>query len=249
MNIYIMVDSEGVSGLYCREQNDPTRLYGREGRDYITAEVNTCAEACREAGVETVYVRDAHDDGSYIHWDKLSPAVDYIVKGNAVYRLRHAGIEDCDAVILLGYHAMTGTEGAILAHTMDGGHHYYVNGVEFGEIAIDAALCQKPVILVSGDDHACAEAKRFLPWVTTCAVKRGLDFDKGVLLSPVRARALLREKTIEAIQNAHAAQVFTPSSPVTLLHTGPSCDDRIGEGETLYEALTNQKYIKKETAE
>jgi D-amino peptidase len=248
MNVYIMVDSEGISGLYCRQQNNPTRLYGREGREYMTAEVNACAEACKEAGVTTVYVRDAHDDGSYIHWDALSPAVDYIVKGGAAYRVRHAGIEDCDAVILLGYHAMTGTDGAILAHTMDGGHHYYVNGVEYGEIAIDAALCQKPVIMVSGDDKACAEAKRFLPWVTTCEVKRGLDFEKGVLLSPARARALLREKTIEAIRNAASAKVFSAPSPVTLLHTyrDPADSDRIGEGETLFDALTSQKPVKRE---
>ena len=246
MNVYIMVDSEGISGIVSREQNHPARLYGREGRDYITAEVNACAEACKEAGIETVYVRDAHDDGSYIRWEALSPAVDYIVKGGATYRVRHAGIEDCDAVILLGYHAMTATEGAILAHTMDGGHHYYCGGVEVGEIALDAALCQKPVIMVSGDDKACAEAKRFLPWVTTCEIKRGLDFEGGVLLSPARARALIRERTIEAIGNASAAEVFRFASPVSLLHTAPERDDRIGEGATLYEALTHQKTVKKE---
>ena len=248
MNIYIMVDSEGISGLVNRQQNNPTRLYGREGRAYMTAEVNACAEACKEAGVQTVYVRDAHDDGSYIHWDELCPAVDYIIKGNASYCVRHAGIEDCDGVILLGYHAMTDTEGAILAHTMDGGNHYYVNGVEYGEIAIDAALCQKPVIMVSGDDKACAEAKRFLPWVTTCEVKCGLDFEKGVLLSPARAHALIREKTIEAIKNAASAKVFSAPSPVNLLHTlrDPKDPPRIGEGQTLFEALTSQKTVKKE---
>ena len=249
MNVYIMVDSEGVSGLYDRQQNAPGRLYSEDSRNFMTRDVNICAEACKAAGVEKVYVRDAHDDGSYIRWEELSPAVDYIVKGGAAYRVRHAGIEDCDAVILLGYHAMTGTEGAILAHTMDGGNHYYVNGVEYGEIAIDAALCGKPVILVTGDDYACAEAKRFLPWVTTCAVKHGLDFEKGILLSPARAEALLREKTAEAIRNAAEAKVFTAPSPTTLLHTGPSCDDRVGEGENLYEALTHQKYVKKEAAE
>ncbi|MBO7762154.1 MAG: M55 family metallopeptidase [Clostridia bacterium] len=249
MNVYIMVDSEGVGGLYDRQQNVTGRLYASDSRDFMTRDVNICAEACKEAGVETVYVRDMHDDGSYIRWEKLSPAVDYIVKGAAAYRVRHAEIENCDVAILLGYHAMTGTEGAILSHTMDGGHHYYVNGEEYGEIAIDAALCGTPIILVTGDDKACAEAKRFLPWVTTCAVKEGLDFEKGLLLSPARAEALLREKTAEAIKNAAAAKVFTAPSPVSLLHTGPSCDDRVGEGETLYEALTNQKYVKKETAE
>ena len=251
MNIYIMVDIEGISGIYTREQTRKDGLYSEEGRDYLTADVNTCAEACKEAGVEAVYVRDAHDDGSYIRWGELSPAVDHIVKGNAAYRVRYAGIDDCDAVILLGYHAMSGTEGAILAHTMDGGHHYYVNGVEYGEIGIDAALCQKPVIMVSGDDKACAEAKRFLPWVTTCEMKRALDFEKGVLLSPARARARLREKTIEAIGNSAAAKVFTAPSPVSLLHTGRTPEDpvRVGEGKTLYDALTNQKLQEKEAVQ
>ena len=246
MNIYIMVDSEGVSGIYDRQQNHPSRLYGREGRDYMTAEVNACAEACKEAGADTVYVRDLHDDGSYIRWEELSPAVDCIVKGGGAYRTRHAAIESCDAAILLGYHAMTGTEGAILSHTMDGGHHYYINGVEVGEIAIDAALCQTPVIMVSGDDKACAEAEHFLPWVTACPVKRGLDFDKGVLLSPEKARALVRKKTIEAIGKAASAKVFTVTAPVMLLHTAPEREDRVGVGETLYEALINQKIVKKE---
>ena len=249
MNVYIMVDSEGVSGLYDRQQNAPGRLYSKDSRNFMTRDVNICAEACKEAGAELVYVRDAHDDGSYVHWEELSPAVDYIVKGGAAYRVRHAEIENCDAVILLGYHAMTGTPEALLSHTMDGGNHYYVNGVEYGEIAIDAALCGKPVILVTGDDKACAEAKHFLPWVTTCEVKQGLDFEKGVLLSPARARALLREKTIEAIQNAASAKVFTAPSPATLLHTAPTGNDRVGEGETLYDALTHQRYVTKEVAQ
>ena len=254
MNVYIMVDLEGVGGLHDRQQNVLGRPLAKEGRDYLTADVNTCAEACKEAGVETVYVRDAHDNGSYIRWGELSPAVDYIVRGGAAYRVRYAGIEDCDAVILLGYHAMTDTEGAILAHTMDSGNHYYVNGVEYGEIGIDAALAAehgKPVIMVSGDDKACAEAKRFLPWVTTCEMKRALDFEKGVLLSPARARARLREKTIEAIGNIAAAKVFTAPSPVSLLHTGRTPEDpvRVGEGKTLYDALTNQKLQEKEAVQ
>ena len=216
MNIYIMVDSEGISGLVNRQQNNPTRLYGREGRAYMTAEVNACAEACKEAGVQTVYVRDAHDDGSYIHWDELCPAVDYIIKGSASYCVRHAGIEDCDGVILLGYHAMTDTEGAILAHTMDGGNHYYVNGVEYGEIAIDAALCQKPVIMVSGDDKACAEATNILPWAITAEVKKGVTWRGAMMLPIAKAHYLIKEKTIAAINNFKNTQTFTFPHPITL---------------------------------
>ena len=247
MNIYIMVDIEGISGIYTREQTKKDGLYFEEGRDYITAEVNACAEACKEAGAERVYVRDAHNNGSFIRWEDLSPAVDKIVKGGAGYRVRFTGLDDCDGVILLGYHAMAGTPEAVIAHTMDLDNHYYVNGVEFGEIAIDAALSTeqygKPIIMVAGDDKTCAEAKHFLPNVTTCEVKRGLDFDKAVLLSPTRARALLREKTIEAIKNIKNTTLYPLTSPVTVEQTIPEKPRRRGVGDTLTDALLARKDI------
>ena len=239
MNIYIMVDMEGISGIHTREQTKKDGLFYEDGRDYLTADVNACAEACKAAGAERVYVRDAHNVGTFIRWDKLSPAVDYIVKGGAGYLVRYEGVDDCDGVILLGYHAMTGTEGGVITHTMDLDHHYYVNGVEYGEIAIDAALAAehgKPIIMVSGDDKACAEAKRFLPWVTTCEVKKGLAFDKAMLLAPDKAHALIRKKTMEAIADLKNKQVYEQSKPVTLLCTAPDRKPRRGEGEDLTHA-------------
>ena len=247
MNIYIMVDIEGISGIHTREQTRKDGLYFDEGRDYMTAEVNACAEACKAAGIEKVYVRDAHNNGTFLRWENLSPAVDSIVKGGAGYLVRFTGLDDCDGVILLGYHAMTGTRGAIIAHTMDLENRYTVNGVEFGEIAIDAALTteqyKKPILMVSGDDKACAEAKRFLPWVTTCEVKRGLAFDKGVLLAPGVAHALVREKTKEAIENLKNAKLFPLPSPITVEVTVPDKPRRVGTGATFTEALLNRKEV------
>lgn len=247
MNIYIMVDIEGISGIYTREQTKKEGVYFAEGRDYITAEVNACAEACKEAGAKHVYVRDAHNNGSFIRWEQLSPAVDYVVKGGAGYNVRFAGGEDCDGMILLGYHAMTGTEDAIISHTMDLENRYFLNGVEIGEIAFDAALsteqCRLPVIMVSGDDKACAEAKRFLPWVTTCTVKQGLGWEKGLLLSPERAYALVREKTIEAIGRLGEAQLYPITTPVTVEQIIPEKPLRVGKGATMTEALYNRRFV------
>lgn len=247
MNIYIMVDIEGISGIYTREQTKKDGLYFDEGRDYMTAEVNACAEACKAAGADKVYVRDAHNNGSFIRWEKLSPAVDAIVKGGAGYLVRFTGLGDCDGVILLGYHAMTGTKEAVIAHTMDLDNRYIVGGTEFGEIAIDAALSteqyQKPIIMVSGDDKACAEAKRFLPWATTCEVKRGLDFDKAFLLAPEQAYARVKEKTIEAIENLKNARLFPLPSPITVEQSIPDRPRRIGTGATLTEALLNRREV------
>ncbi len=249
MNIYIMVDIEGISGIYTREQTKKDGLFYEDGRDYITAEVNACAEACKEAGVERVYVRDAHGDGETIRWEKLSSAVDCIVKGRGKYPTRFDGVDDCDGVILLGYHAMTGTEGAVLSHTMDRDYHYYVNGIEYGEIAIDASFAAeygKPIIMVTGDDKTCAEAKRFLPWVTTCEVKKGLDFEIARLLAPDKARAQLREKTIEAIKNFKSYKVYEQTKPVTVIITAPGHKPIKGEGENIKSALLARVVVEEE---
>ena len=52
MNVYIMADLEGISGIYCREQVTPDQRRFDEGRRFLTREINICAEACKAAGVE-----------------------------------------------------------------------------------------------------------------------------------------------------------------------------------------------------
>ena len=158
MNIYIVTDLEGISGIYCKEQVDSSLDRFAEGRRYLTREVNICAEALHDAGVDKVYVQDGHGNGGNLLWDQLSPAVDLVICGNTE-GLRYQGIEDCDAVILLGYHAMAGTPGAILEHTMSSRsiQNYWLNGVKIGEFALDAAILTeygKPIIMVSGDDES-----------------------------------------------------------------------------------------------
>ena len=225
MNIYIMVDLEGINGIYNREQLLETRELPDEGRDYITREVNACADACKEAGAERVYVRDAHSTGQMIRWDKLSPSVDYLIRGGAGHKTRFAGVEDCDGVILLGYHAMSNTEGSVLSHTMSPEFHYFFNGVEHGEIGIDAAFAGergKPIIMVSGCDFACAEAKRFLPWVTTCVTKKALGHNQAVLDSPARGLENIRKTTIEAIRRMNDCELYLLEKPIAFRRVIPS---------------------------
>ena len=60
MNIYIMTDLEGISGIYDREQITPAGRRFNEAREFMTGDINACVEACKEAGVDKVYVRDCH---------------------------------------------------------------------------------------------------------------------------------------------------------------------------------------------
>ena len=221
MNIYIMVDIEGISGIYCRDQlTSGGRL--EEGKRMFTREINICAEACKKYGADKVYVRDCHGGSSSLIWEKLSPAVDYAVCGMTGEN-RFVGLEDCDAVILLGYHAMAGTSSAVLEHTMSsrGIQNFYINGERVGEIAIDAAISGelgRPVIMVSGDDKTCREAKAFLPWAATAEVKRAVSCDGAVLLPPHTAEKVIDEAVCQAMTTLknNEAKLYKVASPVTV---------------------------------
>ena len=52
MNVYLMVDIEGISGIYAREQVIPTEAKFSEGRRFMTEDINACVKGLKEAGVE-----------------------------------------------------------------------------------------------------------------------------------------------------------------------------------------------------
>ncbi|MDR1010927.1 MAG: M55 family metallopeptidase [Opitutaceae bacterium] len=219
-NVYIMADAEGISGIYeSRQVMDGESRYA-DCRVNMAKDINACVKACKEAGAQKVFVRDAHSAGSNVTWANLSSLADWYIIGDSRNN-RFPGLDECDAIILLGYHAMAGTPQAILEHTMSSKEvqNYWLNGRKTGEIGIDAAIAgdhDKPVIMVSGDDKTCAEAKDFLPWVTTAEVKKGLSINGGMLLPPDKAYALLAAKTKESMANIALAKPFIPAKPVTL---------------------------------
>jgi len=220
MNIFIMVDMEGISGIFSREQVMQNGSRYQEGQQLMVQDINVCVKACKEAGAQKVYVRDCHGGGSNVIWSELCSEADGYIMGSTGQD-RFPYLEECDAVILLGYHAMAGTPGAILEHTMSSAsvQNYWINGQLAGETAVDAGIVGdygKPVIMVSGDDKVCAEAKALMPWCVTAEVKKGITWNGGMLLPAEKAYALLREKTIEAVKNIPNAKPLVHDKPITL---------------------------------
>ncbi|MGM9624259.1 MAG: M55 family metallopeptidase [Eubacteriales bacterium] len=220
MNIYIMTDMEGISGITSREQVMPDAQRYQEGRRLMVTDINVCVRACREAGAEKVYVRDCHAGGMNVIWSELCAEADGYIIGYTGDD-RYPGLDECDAVILLGYHAMAGTSGGTLEHSMSSAsiQNYHINGMRAGEVAIDAGIVGdrgKPVIMVSGDDKVCREAEALLPGVVTAQVKKGITWKGGMLLPAEKAYALLREKTIEAIRNAPNVAPLVFDKPITM---------------------------------
>ncbi len=219
MRVFVMTDMEGISGV-CRRghvtKGDP--LY-EAGRRFLTAEVNACVRGCLEGGADEVIVKDGHGGtGDNFLWEQLVPGATYVM-GEAG-RQRLPGIERCDALILLGFHAMAGTPYAVLEHTMSSAswQNFWLNGRRMGEIGIDAAIGGEngvPTILVTGDDKACEEAAGLLPGVTTACVKWGLACEGARLLPPSVAYELIAERSAEAVREASRTAPFVIEPPVT----------------------------------
>ncbi|MBD3243295.1 MAG: aminopeptidase, partial [Chitinivibrionales bacterium] len=120
MKIFVMVDMEGISGVVRAEQVGLDGVHYETARRYATADVNACVRGCLDGGARSVIVRDAHSGrGFNLVWESLDEGARYI-QGDPATRM--PGIERCDGLILLGYHAMAGTPGAILEHTMSSRH-------------------------------------------------------------------------------------------------------------------------------
>ncbi len=211
MRIYISADMEGIAGIVRREQLIPGERLYEEARGLLTDEVNVVVEGWLRLGAERIVVKDAHYSGFNLVPRELHPAAEYCFGGLRA-KDRFPGLDSTfDGAVLLGYHAMAGTLRAIRDHTMTAAEWQSVrlNGVPMGEIALDALLFglhNVPILLVTGDDKACAEAGRFLPGVGTLQTKLGLGRHAGLLLAPRAVYAAYPEQLELAWQRrAHVA--------------------------------------------
>lgn len=220
MKIYIMTDIEGISGICCKDYISAAN--GRpdlvaESRRLMALDVNACIEGCFRGGATEVIVKDCHGAGYNVKRCDIDPRADLICGDTPRYRM--ADVDDCDGVILLGYHAMAGTIGAVLEHTFSstGYQHIWLNGREAGEIGIDAAIAAEhkvPVIMVAGDDKACLEAAEWLPGVVTCETKKGFSCNGCRMPALEKSHALITEKAAQAVQKCKSIKMIELEYPI-----------------------------------
>ena len=212
MKIYISVDMEGASGISSSEYvTKDGRLYN-VGRKLITEDVNAAIRGAFDGGATEVIVMDGHGGRVNLLVEDLEPRA-LLLSGNP-RQPRFAFLDkSVSGMFLVGYHAMAGTEGGNLEHTMMSStwHDFQVNGVSYGELGIDAELAAEagvPVVMVSGDDKICAEAKAWLGNVETATVKQGISRNGALCLSPKRGRELVYEAAKRAAERLAAGETF-----------------------------------------
>ena len=200
--------------MTCSEQ-----VAGEEGKQLMTGDMNACIEGCFAAGATEVVIRDHHGGGRNVNpqsIDKRAKLIQGKTSGN-----RFKDIEGSAAMILLGYHAKALTPSGTLAHSYSSAsiQGIWLNGREVGEIGVDAAIAEEysvPVVMVSGDDKCCVEARSWLPGVITCQTKVGTGPQSADLLPLEKSRRLITQKTKEALAKRNEIRPTKIDYPATI---------------------------------
>ena len=223
MRVLIMSDMEGVSGIVVWDQVDGGKPMYEEGRKLYTEEINAAVRGARAAGATEIVVMDCHGAGkgwtfnSLIPED-LDPDCEFVVQQE--WTEYTAFLEQgCDAALFVGMHARAGTRDGVMNHTISGRDYQnlWFNDTLVGETGINAALCGAwgcPVLLVTGDEATCREARELLgDGLTTVTVKWGLGAEAARMIPPARARDLIEDAARRALADLGAVPPYDPGRP------------------------------------
>jgi D-amino peptidase len=223
MKVLVIGDIEGVSGVVKREQVLGGEKLYEEARRLYTEEMNAGVRGAYAAGATEVVVMDCHGAGGGWMFNSLVPELldprcDYVVQEMWTEYTDYLR-EGCDAALLIGMHAKAGTPDGVLCHTVSGQAWRDVrfNGVSVGETGINAAFCGQwscPIVLVTGDDAVCREARDLLgEHLTTVGVKQGLGTYSARNVAPARARELIESGARRALEQRASVPPYDPGKP------------------------------------
>ena len=203
--ILLLCDLEGVNNVV--GVPDEGLAKGTEqweiARRHAALELNAAADALYAAGAEEVALWDNHGGGGNIETADLDERIAALQPKGP--RLSFAaGAYDC--VCFFGYHAMEGTLGGVLAHTMNSKavQFYKWNGRYIGEVDMDSAIAASygmPSCFYAGGNIACAQARRAVEGIVTVVTKTELSRNQAVFRDNAELLAEIREKIVEAVQN------------------------------------------------
>lgn len=222
MKILIAVDMEGISGVVNWDQVTPGHSEYARFRRIMTEDVNAAIRGAFEAGAQEILVTDGHSAGYNLMIEHLDARA-RLNAGNGSPFSMVAGIDqEVDGAFFVGYHACSGSRHAVLDHTWSSATiaNLWLNGKLVGETGLNAAVCghfEVPVLLVTGDQTVCGEAKALLGNIEFAVVKQATGRLSANCLPPALAQDKICEAAARAIQRLNtksAPQPYVVNSPV-----------------------------------
>ncbi len=208
MNFFILTDVEGLPGILTLDQIDRTKPEYAAVRRILTDSINLAAAVAKEYGADKIWYLDGHGGGGNVLEDEVLPIARRVTINDWCEYLRTGAI-DCQ--IELGAHARAGTIGGFLDHTLSSRAIFSirVNGREYSELSLHAALCgayDVPITGVIGDEAACRQAVEYVPGIC-CGVVKTAD-SRNVCTPVPEAEDVVRDTVSAALQAARAKTVL-----------------------------------------
>lgn len=179
MKVFISVDIEGVNGICCWDETDPKYARYNEFKQELQKEVNAACRGAIEAGATEIIIKDAHDSARNLDITDL-PECATLIRGweGGVCSMMAGLTEDVDAVMFVGYHSPSRSDGNSLSHTMNTRiHHIKINGQIASEFMINAfyaSTLNVPVAFLSGDENLTKLVREANYNIKTVASKKGM---------------------------------------------------------------------------
>ncbi len=223
MKILIAADMEGISGVVNWDQVMPGSPDYPRFRKIMTEDVNAAIRGAFAAGASEVVVADGHNNSRNITIEELDPRA-RLNTGTPAPLSMVAGIDSgVSGVLLVGYHARSGAQNAILDHTWSDERvaNLWINERLYGETGLNAAVCgyfDVPVVMISGDQTVCAEAVDFLGTVETAVVKQATSRMAAECLPPAAAQQIIEQAASRAVKRLQAGNAPAPFKVKTPIH-------------------------------
>ena len=221
LKVYISVDMEGIAGVVTADQLSPAGFEYARARELMTGEALAAVAAAKEAGATAIVVSDSHGNGESLLIEKF-PADVRIVRSWPRPLAMMEGIDSTfTAAIFVGYHASTTNVAGVRAHTFSSANYAAVelNGVAMPEAGVNAAIAGYfgvPIVAITGDDRAVAEAQGLIGPMEGAVVKRAISFHSAETMTPDAAQALIKEKVRAGLAKRASLKPYVVKAPVRL---------------------------------
>ncbi|OGO31002.1 MAG: hypothetical protein A2136_02650 [Chloroflexi bacterium RBG_16_54_11] len=223
MKILIAADMEGITGVTNWNQVDANNPDYPRFRRLMTGDVNAAVRGVCDAVVDEILVTDGHGSGTNIILEDLDPCA-HLISGDYSPLAMMQGIDqDIDGVIFVGYHARAGSRNAILDHTWSSRRvmNLWLNDVLVGESGLNGALAghfNVPVLMLSGDQTACAQATELLGKIETVVVKTALSRMAAECFPPQVTEERIQDAALQAVKRLKQGEAPKPFSLSTPVH-------------------------------
>lgn len=192
-----------------------SELWRRDGRRFITSDVQAVCEAALEFGIEEIVINDDHDSGrreANLLVDQLPTIAQVIKRPHLPAAVAKRVQKNTFGIIIVGQHAMY-HGGGFAPHTIQSPpiEQITLNRKPTGEIGLQLAMFpQAKFLAIFGEEAAVQEARELCPGVTGGAVK---SLEKNWFPTTEVTYDLIKEKTLVALQKRDEAQTLQLEPP------------------------------------